>query len=178
MGDRSINYHDYATKDAGTGRAGVLLTDRPDMRIIRLSLLTGVLALLLIAGIIVFVLPIDQGTRNGLLGFAAIFGYVVISIPLIWYVSLVKAVYTLSREHIEVEGGVISKTSRCIPLSYVRDVTFNQSVIQAMFGLSTITVSTTNGDRIRFQHVRDGKQKHQLIWNLVLSKSPGNQREA
>ena len=173
MGDRSINYRDYATNNTGTARAGVLLTDRPDMRVIRLSLLSGILALLLIVGIIVFVIPMDQGNRYGLLGFAAIFGYVVISVPLIWYAALARATYTVTREHIEQESGVISKRFRSLPLCYVRDVTYDQSVIQAMFGLSTITVSTTNGNQIRLQHVRDGKEKRDLIWKLVLSKSPG-----
>ena len=114
----------------------------------------------------------DQGTRYGLLGFAAIFGYVVISVPLIWYAALARSTYAVTREHIEQESGVISKRSRSLPLCYVRNVTYDQSVIQALFGLSTITVSSTNGNQIRLQHVRDGKEKRELIWKLVLSKSP------
>jgi hypothetical protein len=41
----------------------------------------------------------------------------------------------------------------------------------AIFGVSSITVSPTNGNKIVFSNVRDGEQTREAIWNLVLSKS-------
>ena len=53
-----------------------------------------------------------------------------------------------------------------------------QNVIQAMFGVSDITVSATNGDKIVLKDVADGKRKRDIISTLVVSKSPGNNRKS
>jgi hypothetical protein len=41
-----------------------------------------------------------------------------------------------------------------------------------MFGLSSIAVSPTNGDKIVLSSIRDGKKIRETIWKLVLSRSP------
>ena len=83
-----------------------------------------------------------------------------------------KAVYSLTDHHIEEKYGIIHRRVRRIPLSYVRDVTYDQNFLRAMFGVSSITVSPTNGDKIVFSNVRDGEQTREIIWKLLLSKSP------
>jgi len=88
------------------------------------------------------------------------------------YEGLVKAVYSLTDHHIEEKYGIIHRRVRRIPLSYVRDVTYDQNFLRAMFGVSSITVSPTNGDKIVFSNVRDGEQTREIIWKLLLSKSP------
>ena len=57
---------------------------------------------------------------------------------------------------------------RCrIPLSYVRDVTYNQNFIQAMFDVSDITVSAPNGDKVVLNNLRNGEATREIIWKLV-----------
>jgi uncharacterized membrane protein YdbT with pleckstrin-like domain len=88
------------------------------------------------------------------------------------YEGLSKSVYRLTNEHIEEEYGIVYKRQRRIPLSYVRDVTYDQNFLQAMFGVSSITVSPTNGDKIVLSNIRDGESARERIWKHVLSRSP------
>ena len=77
--------------------------------------------------------------------------------------------YTVTNEHIEEEYGVINKRLRRIPLTSVRDVTHTQNFLQAMFGVSSLTVSPTNGDRVVLSNIKDGKKTREVIWKLVAS---------
>src|SRR5262249_4619971 len=85
---------------------------------------------------------------------------------------LARAVYTVTAEVIESESGIFGKKVRTIPISYVRDVTYGQNFIQSTLGLSDITVSATNGDKITFKDITDGNRKRDLISKLVLANSP------
>jgi hypothetical protein len=80
-------------------------------------------------------------------------------------------------EYVEEEGGIVWKRLRRIPLSYVRDVTFDENLIQTKLGTSTITVSATNGDKIVLDNVKCGREMQEVIWKRVLSMSPSPQRE-
>src|SRR5262245_2196290 len=88
------------------------------------------------------------------------------------YEALGNAIYTVTNAYIEKKGGVIWKTQHRIPLSYVRDVTYNQSFLQAVFRVSSVTVSTTNGNKIMLSNVPDGEMMRNHIWNLVVSQTP------
>jgi hypothetical protein len=57
-------------------------------------------------------------------------------------------VHTVTSEHIEEEDRIVYKRLLRIPLIYVRDVTHSQNFLQAVFDVSSITVSLTNGDNI------------------------------
>jgi membrane protein YdbS with pleckstrin-like domain len=91
---------------------------------------------------------------------------------LIMHEILARAVYTVTAEYVESESGIVGKKVRTIPISYVRDVTYGQNPIQSMLGLSDITVSATNGDKITFKDIADGNRKRDLISRFVLSKAP------
>ena len=92
------------------------------------------------------------------------------------YDELSRAEYTVTSEYVESRTGIIEKRVRNIPLSYVRDVTLDQNFIQALVGVSTITVSTTNGDKIEIKNIVDGDRKRDLLSNLMLSKLASVQR--
>jgi hypothetical protein len=53
----------------------------------------------------------------------------------------------------------------------MRDVTYDQNFLQAMFGVSSVIVSPTNGRKIVVSNVPDGERTREVIWNLVLSMS-------
>ena len=95
---------------------------------------------------------------------------------LLLYEALSKAVYTVTNEHIEEEYGIIYKRLRRIPLSYVRDVTYDHNFLQAIFGVSSITVSPTNGDKTVLSNIPEGESTRERIWNLMLSRLPKENR--
>lgn len=174
MASASINMREFRIDSAGGNKS--LLTTRPDTRIVKVSLIATLLPL--IVGMVTYLspTPLESDLKPALAVGIATIGLAGISFLLVVYEWLAKAVYTVTDEHIEEEYGIVYKRLRRIPLSYVRDVTYDQNFLQAMFGVSSITASPTNGDKIVLSNVRDGEKTRETIWKLVLSKSPGQQQ--
>lgn len=147
----------------------MLLTDHPDLRLVQAIFLVPLLVL--VVGAIVYSLPIDAAIKVAFSPLIAVF-----ILTLVYSVSsydeLAKAEYIVTPEYVESRTGIIEKRVRNIPLSYIRNVTHNQNFIQAMFGVSTITITPTNSERIVLKNIKDGQEKRETIWKLVLSKSP------
>jgi membrane protein YdbS with pleckstrin-like domain len=174
MATTSVNLRDFGVDTTGTYEA--VLTARPDMRLVKLSFLAPVLVLT--ASIIAYLLPLAIDPDYQLAGSVVIatIGVAGFSFLLLTYEALAKAVYTVTNEHIEEEYGIIYKRLRRIPLSYVRDVTYDQNFVQRIFKVSSITVSPTNGDKIVLSNIPEGESARERIWNLMLSRSPREKR--
>ena len=172
MASTSINVGKFGIDSVSSGN--VLLTTRPDLRILKVGFITT--ALIAVAGAVVYLSPIDTSLKVAFLPMAVLF-VVVLAYSVIMYEALGNTVFVVANDHIEEKGGVIWKTQHRIPLTYVRDVTYDQNILQAMFGVSSVTVSPTNGHKIVLSNVPDGERTREAIWNLVLSKSPGGKPE-
>ena len=167
MASTSINVGKFGINSDSSGN--VLLTTRPDLRILKVGFLAA--ALIAVAGAVVYLSPIDGSLKVAFLPLAVLF-VVILAYSVIMYEALGNTVFVVTNDHIEEKGGLIWKTQHRIPLTYVRDVTYDQSLLQTMFGVSSITVSTTNGDKILLSNVRDGEETRNTIWKLVLAKLP------
>src|ERR1700740_867986 len=139
MASTSINVGKFGI-DSASG-SNVLLTARPDLRILKVGFLGA--ALIAVAGAIVYLLPIDVSLKVAFLPMAVSF-VVVLAYSVIMYEALGNTVFVVTNDYIEERGGLIWKTQHRIPLTYVRDVTYDQNFLQAMFGVSSVTVSPTN----------------------------------
>jgi membrane protein YdbS with pleckstrin-like domain len=175
MASTSINIGEFGSDPVGSEKA--LLTARPDIRFLKLSFLVP--AVVLVAGIIAYLLPLAIDRDFQLAGSAFLIGVGLVGMAclLVLYEGLSKAEYRLTGEHIEEEYGIINKRVRRIPLGYVRDVTYDQNFLQAIFGVSSVTVSPTNGNKIVLSNISNGEETRETIWNLVLSNSPGGKPE-
>ena len=169
MSSTSINVGEFGINSVVSDRS--LLTARPDMRIVKSLFLPP--AFVLMAGIVSYALTLGIDRDLHLVGsiLIAALGVAGLSSLLVLYEALAKAVYTMTNEFIEEEYGIVYKRLRRIPLDYVRDVTHTQSFLQAMFGVSSVTVSPTNGHNIVLSNIRDGQRTQELVWKLVLSRS-------
>jgi uncharacterized membrane protein YdbT with pleckstrin-like domain len=172
MASTSINVGNFGINSASSGN--VLLTTRPDMRILKVGFLAA--ALIAVAGAVVYLSPIDGSLKVAFLPLAVLF-VVILAYSVIMYEALGNTVFVVTNDHIEEKGGLIWKTQHRIPLTYVRDVTYDQNFLQAMFGVSSVTVSPTNGRKIVVSNVPDGERTREAIWKLVLSKSPAGSPE-
>jgi len=168
MASTSINVGNFGINSASSGN--VLLTARPDLRILKVGFLAA--ALIAVAGAVVYLSPIDGSLKVAFLPLAVLF-VVILALSVIMYEALGNTVFVVTNEHIEEKGGLIWKAQHRIPLTYVRDVSYDQNFVQTMFGVSSVTVSPTNGNRIVFSNIRDGEETREFIWKLVLSSSPG-----
>ncbi len=158
----------------GSGRIKPVLTDKPDLRLIKLGY--SVPLILLAAGVLAILLPISDAAKFSI-GYAVVIALAgTLTFFLSSHARLRTASYTVTDEYIEAQTGTFEKTTRRIPLSYVRDVTHRQHFFQALFGISDIKVSATNGDSVVLENVREGRRKQEIIWDLVLAKSPGASR--
>lgn len=142
------------------------------MRIVKLGFLAA--ALMAGAGAVVYLSPLDESVKAGFLPLGVLF-IVTLAYSAIVYEALRNAVFIVTTEYVQEQGGVFFKTQHRIPLSYVRDVAYDQNFLQAMFGVSSVTVSPTNGRKIVLSNVPNGERTREVIWNLVLSKSPDGQ---
>jgi uncharacterized membrane protein YdbT with pleckstrin-like domain len=152
------------------GHTELVLSEKPDLRLIKLGYIVPLL--LLVTGGGAIILPIDNGYKIGT-------AYAVIMLlggSLTFFLSaharLRKASYTVTAEYIEAETGTFEKSIRRIPLSYIRDVTHRQNFFQTFFGISDIAVAATNGDSVVLENISDGRRKQEVIWDLVIAKSP------
>ncbi len=55
--------------------------------------------------------------------------------------------YTLTDDRIEVSTGILTKTTRNIPLSKVQDVTVEQTLLHRLFGLGNVVVDSASASR-------------------------------
>ena len=158
----------------GTRSIKPILTDRPDLRLIKLSYLVPLL--LIATGMLILLLPINDGAKFSI-GFAlaiALAGTLTFSLSS--HARLRTASYTVTDGYIEAQTGTFEKATRRIPISYIRDVTHRQHFFQALFAISDIKVTATNGDSVVLENVSEGARKRDIIWDLVLAKAPGASR--
>jgi membrane protein YdbS with pleckstrin-like domain len=93
-----------------------------------------------------------------------------------YHERLRKASYIVTSECIEAQTGTLGKSVRRIPMSYIRDVTLSQNLLQRPFDTFNLTVTATNGDKIVLENVKEGERKQEIIWELVLAKSSNASR--
>jgi len=138
------------TGDRGSNLVGcekALLTARPHIRFLRLSFLAPMV--LLVAGVMVYLLPltVDRDFRLAAAAFIIGIGLVGMACLRALYECLSGAEYRLTAGHIEEESGIINKRLRRIPLSYVRDVTFDQNLFQRVFGIVSLSLNEWRQNR-------------------------------
>lgn len=148
-----------------------VLIDQPD---IRLTIIAYLLPLLLIViTVVTLLLPLSGGAK-----FAIGYGTIPLAVGVLArYIvpshgRLRKAVHTVTTEHVEAKIGTFEKSVRRIPLGHIRDVTHTRNIFQSLYGLSNITVVATNGDSIVLENISEGERKREIIWELVLARSP------
>jgi uncharacterized membrane protein YdbT with pleckstrin-like domain len=163
-----------AGSQVGPDRIKPVLTDQPDLRLIKLGYFVPLL--LVTTGVVILLLPISDDVKIGV-GYALIMALGgMLTFLLSSHARLRKASYIVTAEYIEAQTGTFEKTSRRIPLSYIRDVMHRQHFFQTLFGVSDIKVTATNGDSVVLENVRDGRRKQEIIWELVIARSPGASR--
>jgi uncharacterized membrane protein YdbT with pleckstrin-like domain len=169
MASTSINVGKFEINSVSSGN--VLLTTRPDLRILKVGFVAA--ALIAVAGAVVYLSPLDGSLKVAFLPLAVLF-VVILAYSVIMYEALGNTVFVVTNDHIEEKGGLIWKTQHRIPLTYVRDVTYDQNFLQKMLGVSSVTVSPTNGNKIVLSNIPNGEETRETIWKVVLLSSPGN----
>lgn len=101
MASTSINVGKFGIDSVSGGN--VLLTTRPDLRILKVGFITA--ALIAVAGAVVYLSPIDTSLKVAFLPMAVLF-VVVLAYSVIMYEALGNTVFTVTIEYVQEQGGV------------------------------------------------------------------------
>jgi uncharacterized membrane protein YdbT with pleckstrin-like domain len=82
-------------------------------------------------------------------------------IPAFYHLKQKTVRYTLTDAKIEIDEGLISKTTRNVPLRSIQDVTVEATVPQRMLGFGNLIVdnASENGGKIVLKNI-DAPKKH------------------
>lgn len=102
--------------------------------------LTAVAAILLVALIAILlptIVPLSIAVAVGLLLFA---------IPLFYHIKQKLLRYTLTDSNLEIDAGLISRTTRAVPLRRIQDVTVSATIPQRLLGLGNVVIDNASED--------------------------------
>lgn len=84
--------------------------------------------------------------------------------PIYKHIQRNRIVYTLSPGRIEIESGLLSRTTRNIPLRNIQDVTTSASIGQRLLGLGDVVIdSASDAGKITMRNVRNPRRYADIV---------------
>lgn len=77
---------------------------------------------------------------------AVLLGLALLLIPAYYHIKRKMVTYTLTDNTIEIDSGLISRTTRNVPLRRIQDVTVSASVMQRMLGFGSVVIDNASED--------------------------------
>ncbi len=101
-----------------------------------------------------------------------VIGLLLLLIPVYFHARQKLSRYTLTPDKLEIDQGLISRTTTSIPLARVQDVTVKSTVTQRLLGLGDIIVDNagTDGDRIVFVNIDHPRKYADTLLEQVQKK--------
>jgi uncharacterized membrane protein YdbT with pleckstrin-like domain len=113
----------------------------PTLKFVYVGYLLAVIAAFLLVGVVsVFLATTVSVVTSVILGMA------VLLVPLYFHLRKKLVRYTLTDTTIEIDRGLISRTTQNIPLRRIQDVTVSATMTQRMLGLGDIIVDNASED--------------------------------
>ncbi len=112
----------------------------PTLKFVYAGYVVTVLAAFLVVGVVTIFLPAVSPI------IAAIIGLLLLIIPLYFHIRKKLVRYTLTDTMIEIDRGLISRTTQNIPLRRIQDVTVSATVAQRMLGFGDLIVDNASDD--------------------------------
>lgn len=96
--------------------------------------------------------------------FAVFAGLALLLIPAFFHIKKKLVRYTLTEAKLEIDAGLISRTTTSVPLRRVQDVTVRTSILQRMLGFGDIIVDNagTDGQQVILRDI-DSPRRHANI---------------
>jgi uncharacterized membrane protein YdbT with pleckstrin-like domain len=78
--------------------------------------------------------------------FGVVIGLLLLLVPVYYHIQAKLVRYSLTDTTIEIDRGLVSRTTQHIPLRRVQDVTVTSSILQRMLGYGDITIDNASED--------------------------------
>ncbi len=121
----------------------------PTLKFVKVGYAAAVVAALLFAALFSILVP---GVSSI---FAVIIGLMFLLVPLYFHIRQKLVRYTLTDTTIEIDRGLISRTTQNVPLRRIQDVTVSSTLFQRMLGYGDIVVDNASdrGEKIVLDNV-------------------------
>ncbi len=114
----------------------------PTLKFVKVGYAATVFGALLLAAFLAF---ISSNTRFEIPAwYSVIFGLLLLLIPAFYHLKQKTVRYTLTDSKIEIDAGLISKTTRNVPLRSIQDVTVEATVPQRMLGFGDLIIDNAS----------------------------------
>lgn len=158
-----------ATRDAKPlerGSAAPLFSINPTLKFVWAGYVLTAAAAFLIVAFLSLLLPAVSPI------IFVVVGLLLLLIPVYFHARQKLSRYTLTAEKLEIDQGLISRTTTSIPLARVQDVTVKSTVTQRLLGLGDIIVDNagTDGDRIVFANIDRPRKYADILLEQVQKK--------
>lgn len=121
----------------------VIFAIRPTLMFVKAGYVLAVLGGLLLA-VVLAVLGAFSSYLLVSSGIVVLLGLSFLLIPAYYHLRQKMVRYTLTDAKIEIDQGLISKTTRNVPLRIIQDVTVSANVFQRMLGFGNIEIENAN----------------------------------
>jgi len=126
----------------------------PTLMFVKIGYALAMLGALLLVALLSMFLPMIH------IGMAILLGLALLLIPAFYHLRHKIVRYTLTDSKIEIDEGLISKTTRNVPLRTIQDVTVTATVPQRMLGLGNLIIENAgeNDSRIILRNIDSPKK--------------------
>ncbi|MBK9164526.1 MAG: PH domain-containing protein [Acidobacteria bacterium] len=102
-----------------------------------------------------------------------VIGLLLLLIPVYFHARQKLSRYTLTTDKLEIDHGLISRTTTSLPLTRVQDVTVKSTITQRLLGLGDIIVDNagTDGDRLVFANIDRPRKYADILLDQVQKKA-------
>ncbi len=120
---------------------------RPTLMFVKMGYVAAVVSAFLLAALLATVLPVLGWAMSA--GIVVLLGISLLLIPGYYHIKQKTVRYTLTDSKVEIDEGLLSKTTRNVPLRIIQDVTVSANLFQRMLGFGDIEIENANeNDRV------------------------------
>ncbi|NNE68312.1 MAG: PH domain-containing protein [Pyrinomonadaceae bacterium] len=139
--------------DEPEGEELEIFSIRPTLMFVKLGYGLAVVAAFLLAAVLATVGPLISLAVSS--GIVVLLGISLLLIPAFYHIRQKTVRYTLTDSKVEIDEGLISKTTRNVPLRIIQDVTVSANFFQRILGFGDIEIENANenDDRIVLKNI-------------------------
>lgn len=128
--------------DVSDGEEIEVFSIRPTLKFVIMGYVFAVLAAFVVAVLLATLGPLFTAPVSS--GIVVLLGIAMLLVPAYYHVRQKAIKYTLTDSKVEIDRGLLAKTTRNVPLRIIQDVTVSASLSQRLLGLGNVEIENAN----------------------------------